>query len=122
MLQNTKALPYLTGFKPSFQREREGLLLEQNGTFFTQYDPARDPGIVNSFATAALRMGHTLIRNEFNLLNPHFRRRDFGQPNAIETRDYFNPARLFDTGVRSNNPYSGILLGLTGIRAQQVDG
>ncbi|XP_068680245.1 peroxidasin-like [Montipora foliosa] len=47
--------------------EAAGILLEPAGTFFTRYDPHVFPDIFNSFSTAALRMGHTLIRGDFRL-------------------------------------------------------
>jgi len=100
------------------QREREGLLLEPLGKFFEGYDSAKNPEMLNSFSTAALRMGHTLIRNTFPRLNSRFRAQGFGRLNAIPVRDFYNPAPFFQEG---NNPYGGILLGLVGRLAQQFD-
>ena len=99
------------------QREREGLLLEPPGQFFEGYNPSKNPEMINSFSTAALRMGHTLIRNTFVLLNSRFRAQGFSQQ-FIPVRDFYNPAVFFREG---NNPYGGILLGLVGRLAQQVD-
>ena len=104
-------------FTRLLQREREGLLLEPPGQFFEGYDPAKNPEMINSFSTAALRMGHTLIRNEFDLLDRQFRAQGFSQPN-IPVKDFYNPAVFFREG---NNPYGGILIGLVGFPAQQVD-
>ena len=97
-----------------FQRRSEGLLLEPEGAFFTGYDPTVNPEIINSFATAALRMGHTLIRDRFNLISPLGRRAGF-----VNVRDFFNPVVFFNE--RGINAYGGIMRGLTGIRARNFD-
>ena len=80
------------------QREREGLLLEPLGQFFEGYDPAKNPEILNSFSTAALRMGHTLIRNAFPRLDSQFRWAGYGKPNATPVRDFYNQAPFFQGG------------------------
>ena len=91
--------------------------MEPPGQFFEGYDPSKNPEMVNSFSTAALRMGHTLIRNTFLLLDRQFRAQGFSQL-FIPVKDFYNPAVFFREG---NNPYGGILIGLVGILARQVD-
>ena len=76
--------------------------------------------MINSVPTAALRMGHTLIRNTFALRNSRFGRRGFRQPGSeIPVADFFNPAPLFERG---NNPFGGILLGLVSFPSKAIDG
>ena len=86
--------------------------------FFTGYDPGVTAAMINSFSTAALRMGHTLIRNDFVLLNSRFQRMGFGDPSEIPTRTFFDPSRFF---VPGGNVFGGILIGLFRTRSQQVD-
>lgn len=102
----------------SLQRNSTGLLLLQGNQTFDQYSPNISVQMINSFSTAAFRMGHTLIRQDFPLLNPNFQRNGFGQPDAILTRDFFNPSRFYQPG---RNVFGGILLGLARIRARQFD-
>ena len=77
------------------------------------YDPAVNPEMNNGFSTAALRMGHTLIRNTFPL-RPF---RAFNRPRFIQVRDMFNPIRFFE----EENVYGGILGGLTSVTARNFD-
>ena len=93
--------------------------MEPKGKFYTQYDPTASSQMLNSFSTAALRMGHTLVRNRFDLRDQNFRRGGFGRTGfAIPTADFYIPAPFFEEG---NNPFGGILLGLVLFRAQQID-
>lgn len=100
------------------QLNRTVLLLEQGNQTFTGYDPSVDPTIINSFATAALRMGHTLIRNDFIFLNDLYQARGFGDTTAIPVSDFFNPFRLFQPGP---NVYGGLMVGLNGRSMQRFD-
>ena len=77
-----------------------------------------DAQCTNAFSTAALRMGHSLIRNTFVLLDTNFRRAGFDKPNILKTRDFFSPDRFYQAG---DNAYGGILLGLITFSAQNVD-
>lgn len=73
---------------------------------------------MNEFATAALRMGHTLIREDFALDN------DTRPVSAIPRIgvDFFRPEALFDeAGIGGFNPYGAIFRGLVLDRAFQFD-
>ena len=99
------------------QRKAEGLLLEPRGKFFKGYDPDVSPAIINSFSTAALRMGHSLVRGDFRL--PVFgvpRRR---QP-ELDVSDFFNPSPLYEP-IRGQNPYGLIIRGLRLDSMRRVD-
>jgi peroxidase len=65
-------------------------------TFFNQligpypgYDPRVDPGVPNSFATAAYRYGHSLVRPEFARLGSNFQPLPKGPLNLVDA--FFNP-------------------------------
>lgn len=76
--------------------ERENLTLAPKGECFDGYDPNVDTTIHNSFATAALRMGHTLIRSTFLLVtNSRFRRSKLRFALDKVELDFFNPQRLY---------------------------
>ena len=76
--------------------------------------------MINSVSTAALRMGHTLVRNTFLLRNSRFRSSGFGKTGSeIPVADFFIPTPLFEEG---NNPFGGILFGLVTSRGEAVDG
>lgn len=79
--------------------------------------------LFNVFSTAALRFGHTLIRDQFELLARGVAFQN--QPEPVPTRDFFNPALFYEeieAGGSLRSPYGLILRGLVGRRAQQVDG
>lgn len=96
-----------------FQRTRANIVLEPTGKFFNGYDPTVNPEIPNAFATAALRVGHTLIRDNFGQFNRQFRQRGF-----IPTKAFFDPSPLYSL---SGNGLGGILLGLVTQASQKVD-
>ena len=53
------------------------------------YDPRVDPGVPNSFATAAYRYGHSLVRPEFARLGSNFQPLEKGPLNLVDA--FFNP-------------------------------
>ena len=100
-----------------FQRRNAGILLEPRGQFFTGYSPLVSPAIFNVFSTAALRMGHTLIRGEFQL---DVRGSNNANDPELNVRDFFNPAPLFEK-IQGFNPYGLIIRGLTLRPAHEID-
>ena len=87
-----------------------------------------NPECKNVFSTAALRMGHSLIRPTFTLrTGDGFFRRFGGRDRTIkpfleqiEPRvDFFNPVRFFNKGELSF--VSRILIGLTAVQARAID-
>ncbi|XP_078362045.1 peroxidasin homolog [Oculina patagonica] len=97
-------------------RKNAGVMLEPDGQFFEGYDPAARPEMFNVFSTAALRMGHTLIRDDFAIDNGTRPVRDLPRV----ALDFFKPEFLFDDSFNIN-PYGGIFLGLVLDRALQFD-
>jgi peroxidase len=77
------------------------------------YDETMEPMIANEFATAAYRVGHTM-------LSTHIRRLEATDQTAVDgdlaLRDaFFNPANIIDHGI------DGILRGLASQRSQEID-
>ena len=99
-----------------FQRQEGGVELEDPGRFFNGYDPSIRSTIINAFATAGLRIGHTLIRENFTV-SDGVRFIDRLSQSPV---DFFNPGPLFDPDL-GVNPYTGFYLGLAGVRAGEFD-
>ena len=76
------------------------------------YDPRVNPGIATEFATAAYRVGHTLVGDDIEFLDNNGNEiRD-----ALELRDaFFNPTVIAETGI------GPILKYLASDNAQEVD-
>lgn len=98
-------------------RINANVALEGNGTFFTGYNPHASPEMTNVFSTAALRMGHTLIRDTFQL---DVRGLNNNQDPVIQVKDFFNPSPLFEK-VEGFNPYGAIFNGLSRALGHAVD-
>ena len=95
------------------KRNDEGILLESSGRFFSGYDPNVRATTLNAFAAAALRMGHSLIRQTFGQFSKAFVR--LGE---INTTTFFNPDLLY---TLRNNGIDGISLGLIKEPSQKFD-
>lgn len=80
---------------------------------YTGYDPDLDPGITNVFATAAFRVGHTMLSSEILRLNADGSVADEG--NLDLAAAFFDPSQLADHGIDS------IMLGLSAQLAQKID-
>lgn len=96
-----------------FQRRQNGILLEQLGTFFQGYDPNQDVITFNSLASAAFRMGHSLIRESFGQFS-----KDFIRLGEVKVTRFFDPSSLYKL---ENNGIDGLNLGLVREQAQQFD-
>ena len=78
------------------------------------YNPFVDATIPNSFAGAAYRFGHSLVRNKLDRLDRNYRRLSIG-PLPLE-KAFFNPIRYFESF--GTDP---ILRGLTVTKSNPVD-
>lgn len=97
-----------------FQREHAHILLKPAGQFYDDYDPSVNVEIMNCFATAAQRMGHSLVRDEFGKINKQLRYRG-----NIQTKGtFFDPTPLYS---KSGDGIGEILLGLVSQASQNVD-
>ena len=96
-----------------FKRRLNGILLEPRGKFFKGYDSDMDATTFNSLASAAFRMGHSLIRETFGQFNKYFTR--LGE---VSVTRFFDPSSLYKL---ENNGIDGLNLGLVREQAQQFD-
>ena len=95
---------WLTALLGKTTVERDRLALRPE---FDSYDAKADPGVRNSFATAAFRYGHTMLQGVLDLFDVATERKS----GEFELRDSF-----FDTAEYQRNGGDGfneILLGLT---------
>ena len=100
-----------------FQRQDAGVELEAPGTFFDGYDPFVKATMFNEFSTAAFRIGHTLIRENFTVADGVRPNRDRLSQSVVT---FFNPEVLYDLNL-GVNPYTGLYLGLALERAFEFD-
>lgn len=95
-------------------RKNANISLEPAGKFFNGYDASVNPTVINSFVSAALRMGHSMIREKFSQTTDQFIQRRF-----IAMSDaFFDPSSLFSS---SGDGISEILLGLASEVSQGID-
>ncbi|XP_069974642.1 salivary peroxidase/catechol oxidase [Penaeus vannamei] len=67
MLYN-EFVPTLIGY---WKAKEYGLLPQKNG-YSDRYDSRVNPGVLNEFATAAFRLGHTMIPDDFRMLDKDY--------------------------------------------------
>ena len=79
---------------------------------YRRYDSRINPGILNSFATAAFRFGHSLIRPAFDILDKGFN--PTGDPLPLRQL-FFNNTFIRKRGIDE------LMLGLLGNESQKVD-
>ena len=71
------------------------------------YNPFVNPSITNSFATAAYRFGHSLVRNQLLRLNENYTAMDIGHLDL--TRAFFNPVAYFE-GMGTDGIARGLMM------------
>ena len=98
----------------SFQVKDLGLQLLTGRNRFRDYNPAVNPTIPNSVAAAALRFGHSTIRNQFSRFGDMHRVFP-----SINVKDFHNPEFIYEV---NNGGIDGILRGLALDPAQNIDG
>ena len=98
------------------QRQENNLILESGGHRFTGYDESVNPNVLNAFAGAAYRFGHSMIQNNLNRFGVSPQNREF---DTIELKEHFgNPTPVYDV---CNGGVDAIFRGLVRDPAQTVD-
>ena len=97
----------------SFQVRGLGLQLLTGRNRFRDYNPAVNPTIPNSVAAAALRFGHSTIREHFSRVGENFL-----QFPRIEVKDFHNPEFIYEV---NNGGVDSIMRGLANDVAQNID-
>jgi len=80
---------------------------------FTQYDPNANASISNLFATAAYRVGHTMLSSQIQRIDAAGAEAPEGHLPLAQA--FFNPAHITENGIES------LLRGLANQHAQSVD-
>lgn len=80
---------------------------------YTSYNPDADASITNLFATAAYRVGHTMLSSEMQRLDSSMNEAPEGHIALASA--FFNPSEISANGIDS------VLRGLAGQEAQNVD-
>ena len=75
------------------QRNTYNLILQEAG-YFEGYNDSVNPSAINSFATAAFRLGHSMVRNEYSRHGPTPYNRPF-DPVPLKSH-YDNPVPFYD--------------------------
>ena len=69
------------------------MTLQPSG-FFDRYSESVNPSVINGFAAAALRLGHSMVRNNFTRTGPSPIDQTFDQ--FFVKNHYFNTTPYFD--------------------------
>ena len=83
-----------------------------NSGRFHEYNMSVHPGILNEFATAAYRVGHTMVQNAFRRTDKDYKFR--GSENLKTT--FFHPFALYD-----KNAFDEVILGMVSSPTQEID-
>lgn len=97
----------------SLQLQAFRLVLKPQGRHFQGYNSNVNPTIPNAAAAAALRFGHSTIRNDFSRFG-----RDHERLLSIDLREFHNPEFLYEV---DNGGVDGILRGMSKDSAQNID-
>ena len=79
---------------------------------YRRYRALVNPGIMNAFATAAFRFGHSLIPNKFDMLNQNFDR--VNKPVTLQEA-------FFNRGIVNQYGVEKVMFGLVGNKSEEVD-
>ncbi|XP_042221923.1 peroxidase-like [Homarus americanus] len=104
-----------TEFLPIFlgkTKMKEYKLNPRSFGYYQDYDNQVNPGILNEFASAAFRVGHTMIPDDLRLVDRHYTRTS----SIPLVQTFENPSAIFEPGK-----FEEVLRGLVGTRVNGVD-